>query len=172
MKNPLAFAQELCCYSIFSVFQDYIFPFSFVNQLCFPWKHSSCRKNFLAGCHVFLTKTELEKTVSIVRAGGFFVTWKLALTFCWLSTLTGISEVPGRLVIRCGHLVTKPERSQRGAALPWKSCCQWIAQMSRKWWGGILVCQASSPQPFGPNRGSQKRQACRHFLSLPALLVW
>lgn len=35
------------------------------------------------------------------------VTWKLARASCQLSALTGIGEVPGSLIIRCGQLVAK-----------------------------------------------------------------
>lgn len=66
---------------------------------------------------MFLTEIELKKKkqaliepVWVCLVGVFvfgfwvFFTWKRALTFCWLSALTGIGEAPGRLVVGCGHV--------------------------------------------------------------------
>lgn len=48
-----------------------------------------------------------------MELGEWAGTWQLAQTSCQLSALMGIDEVPGRLVIRCGQLVTK-QRDHNG----------------------------------------------------------
>lgn len=92
------------------------------------------------------------------------VTWKLARASCQLSALTGIGEVPGSLIIRCGQLVAK--------------------QILMRW----SMEESSSVNPPNVTEGDYffskclalnhsnltkkaKRQACRYFFSLPDLLL-
>lgn len=93
------------------------------------------------------------------------VTWKLARTSCQLSALMGIGEVPGRVVIKCDQLVAKQ------IIMSWSIILEESSSVNpQNVRAGFFFSKCLALNPLDLTKEA-RRQACRHFFSLPAFLL-